>query len=65
MSRKDEEPLLKEAYDDLKQMATAWNAESAEIKTDDGEWQYTIAVKRLKKPKKDKCNNLKRKENEK
>lgn len=65
MSRKDEEPLLKEAYDDLKRMATAWNAESAEIKTDDGKWQYTIAVKRLKKPKKDKCNNLKRKDNEK
>ena len=46
---KDKGPLLKEAFEDLKQMATEWNAESADIKTDDGEWQYTIAVKRLKK----------------
>ena len=43
------EPTLKEAYEYLKEFAIHWGAAKADIKTDDGEWEYTIAVKRLKK----------------
>ena len=45
---KEKEPTLRETFDSLKKMSESWGAARADIKTDDGEWQYTIAVKRLK-----------------
>lgn len=47
--KEENEPTLREAFDSLKKMAKSWGAVKADTVTDDGEWQYTIAVKRLKR----------------
>ena len=43
------ELTLKESFEEMKRLADHCGAGKADITTNDGEWEYTIAVKRLKK----------------
>lgn len=45
----NKEPTLKESFEEMKRLANHWGASKADVITNDGEWEYTIAVKRLKK----------------
>ena len=45
--KEEKEPTLRDSFEELKKMASAWGASVAEIKTNDGKWQYTMSVKRL------------------
>lgn len=40
---------IRSVFNELKEMATNTNAETATLKTDDGEWEYIITIKRKKK----------------
>ena len=43
---------VSEIFNHLKEMAISTNAETTSIKSDDGEWEYSIVVRRKQK----KCN---------
>lgn len=49
MTQDKNDVKVSEIFNHLKQMAISTNAGSTSIKSDDGEWEYSIVVRRKKR----------------